>query len=191
MWWDRERDRGRDREWDRGQHREWDRVKTGSETGDNTGSETGSERGTERGSETGSETRYLVKLSLPDIFLNGAKRPHCCSCASIYLNVDIHIDWDKKNKISLNSCMQVIVTFSHFQKEKLPGQSYSIGKQEINICLEPISERRMSKSFHEPSVKLVRIDVIGSLGFSLNGAELSVDSGNSENLRNHWGMNWV
>ena len=29
------------------------------------------------------------------------------------------------------------------------------------------------------------------LEFSLNGAELSLNSGNSENLRNHWGMNWV
>ena len=27
--------------------------------------------------------------------------------------------------------------------------------------------------------------------FSLNGAELSLNSGNSENLRNHWSMNWV
>ena len=27
--------------------------------------------------------------------------------------------------------------------------------------------------------------------FSLNGAKLSLNSGNSENLRNHWGMNWV
>ena len=30
-----------------------------------------------------------------------------------------------------------------------------------------------------------------SLEFSLNGAELSLNSGNSENLRNHWSMNWV
>ena len=33
-----------------------------------------------------------------------------------------------------------------------------------------------------------------SLGFSVNGAELlliSVNSANSENLRNHWSMNWV
>ena len=33
-----------------------------------------------------------------------------------------------------------------------------------------------------------------TLEFSLNGAELSlnsVNSGNSENLRNHWSMNWV
>ena len=29
------------------------------------------------------------------------------------------------------------------------------------------------------------------LEFSLNGAELSLNSGNSENLRNHWSMNWV
>ena len=29
------------------------------------------------------------------------------------------------------------------------------------------------------------------MGFSLNGAELSLISGISENLRNHWGMNWV
>ena len=29
------------------------------------------------------------------------------------------------------------------------------------------------------------------LEFSLNGAELSLNSLNSENLRNHWGMNWV
>ena len=27
--------------------------------------------------------------------------------------------------------------------------------------------------------------------FSLNGAELSLNSVNSESLRNHWGMNWV
>ena len=31
----------------------------------------------------------------------------------------------------------------------------------------------------------------GIMEFSLNGAELSVNSGNSENLRNHWSMNWV
>ena len=30
-----------------------------------------------------------------------------------------------------------------------------------------------------------------TLEFSLNGAELSLNSGNSENLRNHWSMNWV
>ena len=30
-----------------------------------------------------------------------------------------------------------------------------------------------------------------TLEFSLNGAELSLNSGNSENLRNHWGMNWI
>ena len=32
---------------------------------------------------------------------------------------------------------------------------------------------------------------IGILEFSLNGAELSLNSANSENLRNHWNMNWV
>ena len=29
------------------------------------------------------------------------------------------------------------------------------------------------------------------MGFSLNGAELSLNSVNSENLRNHRSMNWV
>ena len=30
-----------------------------------------------------------------------------------------------------------------------------------------------------------------TLGFSLNAAELSLNSVNSENLRNHWSMNWI
>ena len=44
--------------------------KTGGETGSETGGETGSETGGETGSETGSETSHLVKLSLPNIWVN-------------------------------------------------------------------------------------------------------------------------
>ena len=40
-----------------------------------------------------------------------------------------------------------------------------------------------------PSIRWRFIE--SSMEFSLNGAELSLNSGNSENLRNHWGMNWV
>ena len=42
--------------------------------------------------------------------------------------------------------------------------------------------------------QISRIDDGSFSEFSLNGAELSLNSlnsGNSENLRNHWGMNWV
>ena len=35
------------------------------------------------------------------------------------------------------------------------------------------------------------LSCLDTMEFSLNGAKLSLNSGNSENLRNHWGMNWV
>ena len=44
-------------------------CETGGETGSQTGGETGSQTGGETGSETGSETSHLVKLSLPDIYV--------------------------------------------------------------------------------------------------------------------------
>ena len=33
--------------------------------------------------------------------------------------------------------------------------------------------------------------ILTTLEFSLNGVELSLNSGNSENRRNHWSMKWV
>ena len=38
---------------------------------------------------------------------------------------------------------------------------------------------------------LIPLVTLGAMEFSLNGAELSLNSVNSENLRNHWSMNWV
>ena len=45
------------------------------------------------------------------------------------------------------------------------------------------------------SVKMCIVSIYTTTGstieFSLNGAKISLNSENSENLRNHWGMNWV
>ena len=40
-------------------------------------------------------------------------------------------------------------------------------------------------------VPMVTSRNLGTMEFSLNGAELSLNSVNSGNLRNYWGMNWV
>ena len=47
-----------------------------------------------------------------------------------------------------------------------------------------------TKSVVAPTLQ-PNFEISATLEFSLNGAELSLNSTNSENLRNHWGMNWV
>ena len=60
-------------------------------------------------------------------------------------------------------------------------------------CLSTIRNVLWKKSpllFVYPPIFLFCSQITVVLGFSLNG-ELSLNSSNSENLRNHWGMNWV
>ena len=57
--------------------------------------------------------------------------------------------------LGLKNQTSLLVKVSYTRESNLTEQVFHI------ISLEPVSERSMSKSFHEPRVQLVRIDMIG------------------------------